>query len=91
MELRFVCRKEANSAALANALGLLGNGVAFIPNLVSKAIVFAQFALGPFVMLSIAQYSNSEARIGGQTASQSISNKAMHEWLGFGIRGKFDL
>lgn len=54
-------------------------------------VIQPQFAFGPFVMISIAQYSNSEARIGGQTVSQSISNKAMHEWLGFGIRGRFDL
>lgn len=42
-------------------------------------------------MLSIAQYSNVEAKAGGLSASQSIGNKAVHEWLGFGVRGKFDL
>jgi hypothetical protein len=42
-----------------------------------------QFAIGPYAQLSIGQYSNIEGA--------SIPEKAMHQWLGFGIRGKFDL
>ncbi len=41
------------------------------------------FAMGPYVMYSIGQYSS----IGGT----SISNTATHEWLNIGLRGKFDL
>ncbi len=50
-----------------------------------------QFSIGPYLMLSIAQYSNIDASSGGQSASQSIAKKAVHEWIGFGIRGKIDL
>jgi hypothetical protein len=50
-----------------------------------------QLSVGPYVMLSIAQYSDAEITSGGTTFSGSISKKAVHEWLGFGIRGKFDL
>lgn len=42
-----------------------------------------QFSVGPYVQFSIGQYSNVEGT--------DIPEKAMHEWLGFGFRGKFDL
>jgi hypothetical protein len=42
-----------------------------------------QFAIGPYVQLSFAQYSSVE--------SADIANTGMHEWLTFGLRGKFDL
>ncbi len=45
--------------------------------------VSPQFAVGPYVMYSIGQYSSVEGN--------SITDKAMHEWLNFGVRGKFDL
>ncbi len=41
------------------------------------------FALGPYLMYSIGQYST----IGGN----DIQNTATHEWFNIGIRGKFDL
>jgi outer membrane protein W len=50
-----------------------------------------QFGIGPYVMFSIAQYSTAEFESGGLTVSGDIEKKAVHEWLGFGIRGKFDL
>lgn len=50
-----------------------------------------QFAVGPYVMLSIARYSTLEIESGGFTVSGSIDKKTFHEWLGFGVRGKFDL
>lgn len=46
-----------------------------------------QFSVGPYFMLSFAEYS--EAEEGG--TSFDITNKAMHQWFNFGVRGKFDL
>jgi outer membrane protein W len=45
--------------------------------------VSPSFAIGPYVMYSIGQYSS----IGGN----SIPETATHEWLNVGVRGKFDL
>jgi hypothetical protein len=45
--------------------------------------VAPKFAVGPYAQFSIGQYSND--------AGASIEQKAMHEWLSFGLRGKFDL
>jgi len=42
-----------------------------------------KFVVGPYLQVSFGQYTSQE--------SSSISDKAMHEWLGFGVRGKFDL
>lgn len=50
-----------------------------------------QFGIGPYIMFSIAQYSTAEFESGGLTLSGDIEKKAVHEWLGFGVRGKFDL
>ena len=50
-----------------------------------------QFGIGPYVMFSIAQYGSVEAESGGASASADVEKKAIHEWLGFGVRGKFDL
>jgi hypothetical protein len=46
-----------------------------------------QFAVGPYAMISLGQYSSYEEG----DASGDITNTAMHQWYGFGIRGKFDL
>lgn len=45
--------------------------------------VSEQFSVGPYLLFSIAQYSSVEGN--------DIQNKAVHEWLNFGVRGKFDL
>lgn len=50
-----------------------------------------QFGIGPYIMFSIAQYSEAEIESGGFSISGDIEKKAVHEWLGFGVRGKFDL
>jgi hypothetical protein len=42
-----------------------------------------KFAIGPYVQFSVGQYSSIEG--------ESISEKSMHQWLGFGIAGKYDL
>lgn len=54
-------------------------------------MVNPQFGIGPYVMLSIAQYSKADFESGGVSVSVDIDKKTVHEWLGFGIRGKFDL
>jgi outer membrane protein W len=54
-------------------------------------VVNPQLAVGPYVMFSIAQYSDAEVESGGVSVSGSIDKKAVHEWFGFGVRGRFDL
>jgi outer membrane protein W len=50
-----------------------------------------QFGIGPYVMFSIAQYGSADFESGGASASADITDKTLHQWLGFGVRGKFDL
>lgn len=50
------------------------------------------FRLGPYVQFTIAQYDNAEINmLGTPLFSGSIPNKAVHEWLQFGVKGTFDL
>jgi opacity protein-like surface antigen len=53
--------------------------------------VSPQFAIGPYLGLSVAQYSNMTLDDGVDEFSGEIDEKAMHQWLQFGIRGRFDL
>lgn len=49
--------------------------------------VGSKFLVGPFAMLSIGQYSK-----GSQDGEDmDIEDKGVHEWLQFGVRGRFDL
>jgi hypothetical protein len=51
-----------------------------------------QLALGLFASLSIAQYSTiSVEGTGVPSQSMDITNKAIHEWLQIGVRGKFGI
>jgi hypothetical protein len=50
-----------------------------------------QFSVGPFAMLSIAQYSDFDFESPAGDASGDIPNKSIHEWLQIGLRGRFDL
>jgi outer membrane protein W len=53
-----------------------------------------RFAFGPYVQLSIARYSRVKVENTvdpGANFDGSIPEKALHEWLGFGVRGKLDL
>lgn len=52
-----------------------------------------QFAVGPYVMLSVAQYSSGTYKFTGDPNIDifSVADKTTHEWLSFGVRGKFDL
>lgn len=49
--------------------------------------VSQNFGVGPFVTFTIAQFANASA--GG--VSGSVTDKKIHEWLIFGIRGVYDL
>ncbi len=50
------------------------------------------FGVGPFVTFTIAQFSDASASLNGQDVpGGGITNKAIHEWLIFGLRGVFDL
>ncbi|HVP68272.1 MAG TPA: hypothetical protein VMT17_13515 [Anaeromyxobacteraceae bacterium] len=48
------------------------------------------FRVGPFVNFSLGEYTNLSTS-GVTSSSGSISNKALHEWLQFGIKGTLDL
>ena len=49
-----------------------------------------KFAIGPFVALSLAQYSSiSCGGILSGRCPDEVSEKALHEWLTFGVRGTF--
>lgn len=50
-----------------------------------------EFGVGPFVTFTVAQFANASASVQGISISQSITNKTLHEWLIFGLRGVFDL
>jgi hypothetical protein len=48
------------------------------------------FGLGPFIDLSLGQYSQARAEASGQTIQEaSIQNQGIHEWLSLGVRGVF--
>lgn len=79
-------------------LSSTGHGFEFI-NLQGGAdfAVAPNFGLGPFVMLSVGQYSDVSNDCSGSScdpgdsSSDSIDKKAMHEWLTLGVRGTFTL
>jgi hypothetical protein len=61
-----------------------------------------KFSIGPYLQFSVAQYSSYETSIptfddttgdflGNVKASGSIEDKGLHQWFGFGVRGKFTL
>ncbi len=50
------------------------------------------FKLGPYLCFSIAQFTEVSASVTGfGSASGSITDKAVHEWLQVGLKGTFDL
>jgi hypothetical protein len=50
-----------------------------------------QFWVGPYVMFSLGQYSDVESEGVSGIFDEEIADEAMHQWLSFGLRGKFDL
>jgi hypothetical protein len=53
-----------------------------------------QFSVGPYLSFSVAQYSKAKVENSLTPALNfdgDITDKGVHEWFGFGIRGKFDL
>jgi hypothetical protein len=48
------------------------------------------FGVGPFIDLSLGQYSQAREEASGQTIQEaSIQNQGIHEWLSLGVRGVF--
>lgn len=45
--------------------------------------VAEKLSVGPYLQLSVGQYSKADG--------ESIPEKGVHQWLGFGVRGTFDL
>ncbi|HET9599722.1 MAG TPA: hypothetical protein VFP65_29375 [Anaeromyxobacteraceae bacterium] len=54
-------------------------------------LVAPSFGIGPFLQVSFGQYGTQEASAPGQSQSQDITNKGVHEWVQFGLRGTFNL
>jgi hypothetical protein len=60
-----------------------------------------ELGVGPFVTFSLAQYDHLNGTVNGtnvttgqsgtSNGSQDLSNKALHEWLMFGVRGVYDV
>ncbi|WP_242341196.1 MULTISPECIES: outer membrane beta-barrel protein [unclassified Anaeromyxobacter] len=51
-----------------------------------------RFAVGPYLMLSIGRYGEMKYSDSlGNSASADITDKDAHEWVQFGVRGRFDL
>lgn len=48
-------------------------------------------AVGPFVGLSLGQYRTATPSGAAGSMSEDITNKSLHEWLEFGLRGAFDI
>jgi len=53
--------------------------------------VSEQLSVGPYVLFSLGQYSNATIDDGVDSVSDSIDEKGIHEWFGFGFRGTFSL
>jgi hypothetical protein len=49
-----------------------------------------RFWVGPYVMFSIGQYGDVETSGVSGDFDGSIPDKTLHQWLSFGLRGKFD-
>jgi hypothetical protein len=50
------------------------------------------FALGPFVSFSLAQYGSATIELPGSgSATMDLTDKKMHEWLQLGVRGRFGI
>lgn len=48
-------------------------------------------SVGPYLGLALAQYSKAEVDIPGFGSGEMDIDKTLHQWLGFGVRGTFDL
>ena len=49
----------------------------------------SKFKMGPFVQLSLGQYSNVDGS--GDVVVNDLTSKKVHEWFQIGVRGAFDL
>jgi hypothetical protein len=52
--------------------------------------VTPRFSVGPYVMFAIGQYDEVEISDFEGELEASIADKTLHQWLSFGLRGKFD-
>jgi len=72
----------------ATSLTSTANGIELLTLQGGGELVTApDFAVGPFVSLSIGQYRSAS----NGTVNQDIADKSIHEWFQIGIRGVFSL
>ncbi len=89
---------DISNAGQSSNVSSTGHGFEFI-NLQGGAdfSVAPGFGLGPFLSLSVGQYSKSSSSCDGSgcdglnTSSRDIDKKALHQWLTLGVRGTFVL
>jgi hypothetical protein len=88
---------EAKANGVSSDISSTGHGFEFI-NLQGGAdfSVAPGFGLGPFLSLSVGQYSTESTSCSGSclassSESKDIDKKAMHQWLTLGVRGTFVL
>jgi hypothetical protein len=53
--------------------------------------VSPQLSVGPFLQLGIGRYSNAELEMTGEPTEDIPMDETFHQWLSFGVRGRFDL
>lgn len=53
--------------------------------------VSPNLAIGPFATFAIGQYSSGTVEVGGNSKSDDIQDKELHQWLMLGVRGSFRL
>jgi hypothetical protein len=84
---------NVSESAMGQSASTSFNGFQFVNfQLGADYKVLPNLGVGPFVMLSLGQYSNcSISEPGITTGNCTIQNQSMHEWLTFGVRGAYDI
>jgi hypothetical protein len=83
---------STSSAAASTSSSLSGFELLTLQGGADFALANA-IAAGPFVSLSFGEYLNASTSgvPGVPDSSSSITNKALHEWLTFGVRGTYGI
>lgn len=80
--------KVANHSAFGETTDVNAHGFEFVHAMLGADIVTnGPIRVGPVVEFSLAQHR----KVGEKGESTSVENKALHQWLTFGIRGAFNL
>jgi hypothetical protein len=77
-------------------LSITGHGFEFLNLQAGLDFVVGNGGIGPFMAFTLGQYDTTSSSCSGDCAgvdedSESIDDKALHQWLFFGVRGTFVL